>query len=99
MMEFLTRWLSEKEIDERESGMSDDAAIALGMTHKHYKGGYFKFLCEAHDSSDPKRIHIVYQSVRGTVWVRSKEEFDALIPGAGLGGRNIPRFRSLRREN
>jgi hypothetical protein len=83
-------------LDDDDNGrISDTEALAHGMTHRHYKGSYYRVLHDdAHDCEDPNTLVVVYQSVKGDVWVRNKHNFDALIEVPGIDHR-VPRFRRL----
>jgi len=75
--------------------LTDEEAKLHGATHRHYKGGFYKKLFEAHDSNDPSKILIVYESIEHKIiWIRTKKEWDAFIFNEELG-HHIPRFREL----
>lgn len=58
-------------------------------THRHYKGGLYKFLHTAHSERNGD-ILAVYQSCEtGTIWVRLMQEFTHSIP---VNGEWVERF-------
>lgn len=55
---------------------NDNTARAAGATHKHYKGGYYRKVCDATDESTGEAV-VVYQSLHDDrYWVRSAALFN-----------------------
>lgn len=64
---------------------------AVGSTHRHYKGGWYKVLCEALHTETNETM-IVYQHIfphEQKVYVRPKEMFYGVLPNG------MPRFEEI----
>lgn len=49
------------------------------LTHQHFKGGRYQFLCEATDEATGKPV-VVYRSLKNnTLWVRQKAVWDEVV--------------------
>lgn len=44
-------------------------------THRHRKGGLYRVLGEGILESD-RKIAVIYQDAQGSIWIRSKSEFE-----------------------
>lgn len=66
------------------------------MFWKHYKGGIYKILYDALDSTTLEKV-IVYQDMRDQkkIWVRPEKEWSEVIPQEG----SIKRFELLTETN
>lgn len=58
------------------------------MYFKHYKGGLYKFVCEAKLESDHTPM-MVYQAHDGSYWVRPKSVF---FENLEIDGKAVQRF-------
>ncbi len=63
------------------------------MKYRHYKGGIYELVCEAHLEADPDIFMMVYQSLAdGVIWTRPREDFQAQV---AWGGSMVPRFAPI----
>ena len=62
------------------------------MKYRHYKGGIYEIVCEAHLEADPDVIMMVYKSEEGLIWTRPKAAFFEQVQHHGQA---VPRFAPL----
>lgn len=64
--------------------------------YKHFKGNYYKFLCEGKDSETQEDV-VIYQALYGDglIWVRPKAMFFENVSRDGYSG---PRFSPVSAE-
>ena len=62
------------------------------MKYRHYKGGIYEMVCEAHLEAEPTVMMVVYKSADGTIWTRPKKVFFEDVAHEGL---LVPRFAPI----
>ena len=62
------------------------------MQYRHYKGDIYEIICEAKLESDPEIIMVVYKSLEGAIWTRTKSEFFEFVP---YEGGSVRRFTAV----
>jgi hypothetical protein len=62
------------------------------MKYRHYKGGIYQMVCEAHLEAEPNVMMVVYKSSDGTIWTRPKQVFFEEVMHEG---RLVPRFAPI----
>lgn len=70
----------------------DNYFDADNMKYRHYKGGIYEIVCEAHLESDPVVIMIVYQAEDGRIWTRPRTAFFEIVV---FEGQAVQRFAPI----
>lgn len=81
--------------------MTDDDAIKLGATHKHWKGGYYRLLNDGtlENTLQPVKVycHVGPKGPLKRVWVRLSEDWNAWVMNPQTGEK-VRRFTKLTEE-
>ncbi|MEM9583123.1 MAG: DUF1653 domain-containing protein [Pseudomonadota bacterium] len=79
-MRFLSRLLGRRDAPQTTSQFGGiapqrhDDRSSWRATHRHKKGGLYRFIAEAVLEADRSDV-VIYDDVDGQIWVRSKREF------------------------
>jgi hypothetical protein len=53
------------------------------MKYRHYKGGIYEIICEAHLESNPEILMMIYKAHDGLIWTRPHSEFFEVVQHEG----------------
>lgn len=62
-----------------------------GQRYRHYKGGFYEYICEATLESDLTPM-VIYKASNGTVWIRPRDAFFETIE---IDGKTVQRFEPV----